>query len=128
MIRIEDADSFFETVEQHVRSIEEFSTPHPLSTVAAVASLKRYLPEPRYRIQFFDLVDKTVARVVEATSSEKFAVQGGPDADRESITARVRSYEAVVLDLVGDGKQWGAFGRKKRTIRSGKGRCRAWVQ
>ena len=100
VIRIEDADSFFETLEQHVRAIEEFAMAHPLSTEAAVASLKRYLPEPRYRIQFSDLIDKTVARVVEATSSEKFAVQGGPAPDRESITARVRSYEAACSTLL----------------------------
>lgn len=52
VVHIEDADSFFEAVAQHVRSIEDFSTPHPLSTEAAVASIKRYLPDPRYRVQF----------------------------------------------------------------------------
>ena len=40
VIHIEDADSFFGAVAEHVSSIEDFSTPHPLSTQAAVASLK----------------------------------------------------------------------------------------
>lgn len=100
MIRIEDADSFFGAVAEHVRSIEDFSTPHPLSTEAAVASLKRYLPEPRYRIQFSDLVDGAVERVVEATSGKEFAVEGGPTPDGKSVTARVRRYEAACATLL----------------------------
>ena len=100
VIRIENADSFFRTVQQHVESIEQFSRPHPLSTEAAVASLKRYLPEPRYRIQLSDLIDKTVERVAEVTSDEAFAVQGGPTPTSESVTARVRRYEAACSTLL----------------------------
>ena len=95
VISIEDADAFFQAVQQYVESIEEFSRPHPLSTEAAVASLKRYLPESRYRIQLSGLIDKTVERVVEVTSGEAFAVQGGPPPTSESVTARVRGYEAA---------------------------------
>ena len=100
VIRIENADSLFRTVQQHVESIEQFSRPHPLSTEAAVASLKRYLPEPRYRIQLSDLIDKTVERVAEVTSGEAFAVQGGPTPTSESVTARVRRYEAACSTLL----------------------------
>ena len=60
VIDIEDADKFFETVQEKVASIEQFSQPHPLSTESAVASLKRYLPEQRYRIQLSDLIDESV--------------------------------------------------------------------
>ena len=100
VIPIEDADTFFQTVQQHVESIEEFSRPHPLSTEAAVASLKRYIAEPRYRIQLSDLIGKTVEQIVEVTSGKAFAVQGGPSPNRESITARVRSYEAACSTLL----------------------------
>ena len=100
VVRIENADTFFQNIQQHVESIEEFSRPHPLSTEAAVASLKRYIPDPRYRIQLSDLIDNTVERVVEVTSGEAFAVQGGPTPTRESITARVRSYEATCSTLL----------------------------
>ena len=100
VIRIADANSFFQMVQQHVESIEQFSRPHPLSTEAAVASLKRYLPEPRYRIQLSDLIDKTVDRVVEMISGEAFAVQGGPTPTSESVTARVRHYEAACSMLL----------------------------
>ena len=100
VILIENADAFFQTIQQHVESIEEFSRPHPLSTEAAVASLKRYIPDPRHRIQLSDLVNKIVDQVDEVTSGEAFAVQGGPKPTRETVTARVHSYEAACSTLL----------------------------
>jgi hypothetical protein len=100
VVSIKDADTFFQALQRYVQSLDEFSRPHPLSTEAAVVSLKRYLSEPRYRIQLSDLVDETVDRVVEATSSQAFAVEGSPSPERESATARVRGYEAVCSTLV----------------------------
>ena len=99
VIRIKDADDFFQNVQQYVESIEEYSRPHPLSTEAAVASLKRYIPEPRYRIQLSDLVNDTVERVVEVLSGEVFSVDG-PMPTTESVTARVRHYEAACSTLL----------------------------
>ncbi len=100
LVSIEDADTFFQTVQQYVESIQEFSRPHPLSTEAAIASLKRYISDSKYRIQLSDLVDKTVDRVVEVTSGEAFTVQGGPEPTGESATARVRGYEAACSTLL----------------------------
>lgn len=57
-ISIENADNFFSAVHEQVEAINEFSRPHPLSTQAAVTTLKRYLSEPRYRIQLSDFVAK----------------------------------------------------------------------
>ena len=99
VVSIEEADTFFRIIQEHVESIEEFSRPHPLSTEAAVASLKRYLPEPRYRIQFSDLIGETVNKIIEATSGEAYAVQG-PSINTESVTARVRGYEAACSTLL----------------------------
>ena len=99
VISIEGADTFFQTVQQHVESIEEFSRPHPLSTEAAVASLERYLSEPKYRIQLSGLINKTVDRIIETTSGEAYSVQG-PSINTESVTARVRNYEAACFTLL----------------------------
>lgn len=100
VVPVKDADTFFQTIHRYVESLEEFSRPHPLSTEVAVASLKRYLSEPRYRIQLADLVDETVDRVVEATSGQAFVMQGGPTPSTKTITARVRGYEAVCSTLL----------------------------
>ena len=99
-LHIEDADTFFQAIQQYVESIEEFSRPRPLSTEAAVTSLKRYISDSRYRIQLSDLVDKTVEQVVESTSGDSFLVQGGPAPTSESVTTRVRSYEAACSTLL----------------------------
>ena len=100
VISIEDADAFFQTVQQQVESIEEFSRPHPLSTEAAVASLKRYIPDPQHRIRLSDLIDNTVEQVVEVTSGEGFSANGDPDLTTELVTARVRRYEAACSTLL----------------------------
>jgi len=99
-VPIKDADTFFQSIQQHVESLEQFARPHPLSTEAAVARLKRYLSEPRYRIQFADLIDDTVDRIIEVTSGEAFSAQGGPAPTNESATARVRTYEAACSTLL----------------------------
>ena len=108
-IPIEDADSFFQIIQQHVESIDEFSSPHPLSTEAAVGSLKHYLSEPRYRIQLSDLIDNEVERVCKAISGEEFAVDVGTSWTRESVTERVRRYEAAcstLLEMAIQGGRW----------------------
>ena len=99
-IIIQDADTFFQTVQQHVQSIEVFSRPHPLSIEASVTTLERYLSEPRYRIQLFNFVDQTVERIIETTTGEAFAVQGSSPPDGKSITARVRGYDAACSTLL----------------------------
>ena len=99
-IPIDGADSFFSTVQQSVKSLDEFSRPHPLSTEAAVASLKRYVSEQRHRIQLSDLIDAAVDRSIEMTSGEAYSASGSLDATTASVTARVRSYEAACSTLL----------------------------
>jgi len=100
VVQIKDADMFFQSIQRSVESLEQFSRPHPLSIEAAVASLKRYLSEPRYRIQLADLVDEVVDRIVEVTSSQTFAADGGPAPTNAFATARVRGYEAACSTLL----------------------------
>ncbi|MDE2999595.1 MAG: SIR2 family protein [Gemmatimonadota bacterium] len=100
VIKIEDADAFFAEIQQNVTSIEEYSRPHPLSTESAVASLERYLPDPRYRIQLSNLIQQTVEQVVEMTSGEDFDVQLSASIDSESVTKRLRRYEAACATLM----------------------------
>ena len=109
VIHIDGADSFFESVQQHVEAIEEFSKPHPLSTEAAVASLKRYLPEQRYQIQLGDLIDATVERVKEATSGPEYDTNS-PTPTPETVTARIRAYDAAcstMMAMAVVGGRWG---------------------
>ncbi len=108
-VEISDAESFFHDLRQHVESIEEFSRPHPLSTEAAVASLKRYISDTKYRVQLRDLVHAEVEQIVELTSTDAYAVQGGPNPDAATVTGRVRRYQATcstLLEMASAGAFW----------------------
>ena len=100
VIPIDDADSFFLKVQETVESIEEFSKPHPLSVDAAVASLKRYLPNVEHRIRLVDLIDETVEQLIVATSGEGFKIQGPPQMTREIVSSRLRRYESASSTLL----------------------------
>ena len=99
IIDIEDADRFFQTVQQKVESIEQFSQPHPLSIEAAITSLKRYISEARYRIQYEDLIDGTVERLVNSIDARNLDMDNS-NIDTETVTARVRAYEAACSTLL----------------------------
>ena len=102
------ADHFFQTLQQQVQSLQEFSRPHPLSTEAAVASLKRYLSEPKFRIQLSDLVTNEVEKVTESIENRMFSVSG-PVPDTATATSRVRTYEAfcsTLIPMAVAGGQW----------------------
>ena len=107
VVRIKDADDFFGTVQQYVESLEEFARPHPLSTEAAVASLKRYLPEPRHRIRLADIVEDSVERVREAILADASPMDDPPDTASRSES--LRRYEAAcstLLALASVGGYW----------------------
>ena len=99
VLSIDGADKVFQTLREYVEAIEEFSRPHPLSTEATVAAMKRYLSEPRYRIQLADLVDDAVRKVVERVSGEDFSANA-PHLSGESFAARVQSYDAACSTLL----------------------------
>lgn len=99
LIRISDADSFFDTLSEQVKALEEFSRPHPMSTEAAVATLKRYLAEAKYRIMLDDLVSREAENVAVATTGPAFDVNSR-DTNGVAILARLKSYEAVSVTLI----------------------------
>ena len=99
-ISIDNADEFFCTIQEQVVAIEEFSRPHPLSTQAAITTLKRYLSEPRYRIQLSDLVDKATERAVLQIAEKAVPVDLGMSFESDMLTARVRTYEAACSTLM----------------------------
>ena len=108
-VTIEDADSFFEEINALVGALEEFATPHPLSTAAAVASFKRYLSREGPPVQLADLIVQTVEQVVAATSGANFGLNDSPPASDAVIAARIRAYEtscATIMAMAAVGGRW----------------------
>lgn len=105
-VQIDGADNFFTAVAEKVSSLVEFSRPHPLSTEVAVASLKRFMAEPKFRIQHEDLILGEVERVTNQLSLEKFPVTSSK-LDGEFLTNRVRKYENILSTLLSMAVQGG---------------------
>jgi len=102
------ADEFFHELGEKVQSLASFDPPHPLSAKTAVATMKRYLVEDRYRIQLDDLVRGEVERVMAATSATKMPVSGSRDVVAEA-RLRLSQYEAaaaIVRDLFVTAGRW----------------------
>lgn len=97
-VEIQDADSFFGIVQELVQAIDDTETPHPLSNQAAVAAVKKYLSDQKYRIQLSDLVVSEVGRALDATSKDRSSVSG--PVDSVSATSQVRRYEAACSTLI----------------------------
>ena len=99
LVPIADADGFFVQAAEQIQSLADFSRPHPLSTAAAVASLKRYLSEPRFAIQLHDLVHREVDRAQEVFDGSQFPMNAGP-VEGTAIDRRVRAYEIASETLM----------------------------
>ncbi|WP_204307384.1 hypothetical protein, partial [Enterobacter hormaechei] len=63
LIKITSADDFFGELADKVQSLQEMSTPAPLSLDAAIASVKRHASDPIHRIRFHDLLMTEAVRV-----------------------------------------------------------------
>lgn len=102
VIRIHDADSLFSELEQKVSALRDLDRPHPLSPKVAVATLKKYLPDERYRIQLHDLITREAERLYEELFGERFPVHVVSSNDEEfriNLQRRVQDYEALTETL-----------------------------
>ncbi len=97
-VSIQDADSFFRLLAEHVESIEDYSRPHPHSTEMAVATVKRWLLDEQSDIRLHDFVNDLVEGVVQGAAGPNFSVNATVDA--KGLNARVRRYDALCETLV----------------------------
>jgi hypothetical protein len=108
VIPIADADSFFSALGQRVETLEQSQRQNPLSIELLVASAKRFLAKPEYRIQLDELFAQEIDRVLPQLDSPNFSPQG--PWDQAGFRARVRRYEAVtetLASIVGVLGRWG---------------------
>ena len=98
-ISIEDADQFFTELMEKVESLRELELTHPVSTAVAVATMKRYLVDPRHRIRLHDLVHEETEWVYQELSSERFNTRIN-GLTKDIFQQRMHEYEALVGRLV----------------------------
>ena len=63
-MQITDADAAFEALGQTVTALAELADQQPGDTAAAIARLKRYLPDPTHRIRLSDLITAETERLI----------------------------------------------------------------
>lgn len=98
-VQIADADTVFSGLSEKLASLREFDRPHPLSIQSALASLKRYLPEDRYRIKLHDLLTSAVADARSRWGAAGITLQD-PEPNDQTIVARVKTYDSSMEILL----------------------------
>ena len=113
IIKIQDADSFFRQLAEKIIALTDLDQPHPLSAKVAVASLKRYLAEDRFRIELHDLVMRETESLYTKFTDRSFASDEG-SGDKQDLKARfqrrVQRYEThveMLQALFATGCFWG---------------------
>jgi hypothetical protein len=99
VVSIESADRLFVDLELKVNAVESLRLGDPMSPRVAVATMKKYLSEDKYRVQLQDFVVRELLAVVEKTGLRHFPLDQPRD-----ITAtyrdRVERMEAICANLV----------------------------
>jgi hypothetical protein len=118
-VKITDSDSFFVDLREKISSLRELSKEHPLSSVLAVQTLKRYLPNPQDEIRLHDLVTQETEKVVSACTTTNFSFDK-PFSQAEFAT-RISRYEAIteiLQSLFATGCYWGTRAQIPLWVRS----------
>lgn len=109
-IPIETADDFFTKLSENLASLREYDRPHPLSVQSAVASVKRYLAEDRYRIRLHDLLMAVVHEVQQKWKSSGIELNPAL-ANDATLSERIKSYDTSMELLLPMGKELGKWAR-----------------
>lgn len=108
-IPIESADAAFDGLVDKVDAIAVQTMADPISPGVAVATMKRYLTEPRFRIPLEEFVIKEAKIAASKTDQSSFP-EDSPPPEATSFTQRVARTEAAVAILLPScavGAKWG---------------------
>jgi hypothetical protein len=94
VVEINSADTFFSKLSETVDSLPTLSGKRPLAAALEITTLKRYLSDPKYRIELHDLIKEERERVYGVLSSDRFPMQRVPPSTEE-IAKRIADYESV---------------------------------
>lgn len=120
IISVKSADSFFNELAAKVSALEDISKPHPLSVKAAVASLKKYIPEERHKIKLHDLMLAETEKLFSELNNNNFPVRDVQFSEDE-LVRRMKKYEALAeipLALIINGCYWGDEGHQKPWVQA----------
>jgi hypothetical protein len=101
IITISGAESFFSELEEKVKSLQDLDSGHPLSEIMAIATIKRYIPDPLAQIRLEDLIKAEANYVVKEISRQEFSASDRPDAAScYGMEERVLEYELICWKIL----------------------------
>jgi hypothetical protein len=106
IITIDGAETFFENLERLVSIQEDLRRPNPRSVELSVASAKKYLARPEFRIQLGDLIGDESVQLDQMTLKEQFNVPA-PELNLR-LPSIIGRYEAAAEPLA---RIFGVLGR-----------------
>ncbi len=101
VVSIDAADDFFTKLAEKLASLKELDAPHPLSSKVAVATLKRYLVDERYKILLHDLVMDETERAVALLGRIEFREPLTEDVLAARLPTVLEGSEQAVKTLMG---------------------------
>jgi len=107
VISIESADNFLDVLAEKVAAVEALKQPQPISTAAAVAALKRYLPSSEQRIRLYDLM---MAEVESAAELVRTIISTETQPTTQKVLDAMTQIEGAserLTTLVATGAYWG---------------------
>ncbi len=112
-IQIEDADHFFLKLLENIEALKKFERPHPLSTPLAIAHVKKYIAEDKYRIQLHDLLQDEINRIYDQLRSDHFSIRNMQIPSGQNKTYfqnRMHDYEELLKKTIGMFSTYAYFG------------------
>lgn len=103
-LQIEDADKFFQKLSDNIEALQTFERPHPLSVPLAIAQVKKFVTEEKYRIQLHDLVQDEMNKLCRELNSDRFKTEGLTITNENykiEFQKRIREYEEATAMAIG---------------------------
>ncbi len=114
IIEIESADKFFVSLYDKVKSLKQMEPFNPASIPVAIAMVKRFLSEDKYRIRLHDFVSEEVEKCRSEMGSARFAFPG--KIEKPVFQARMHDCENVSYRLLAMLTAISFFGEESHSV------------
>ena len=111
--QIENTDKFFQKLSENIEALRAFERPHPLSVTLAIAQVKKYVVEDKYRIQLHDLMQDEINRLCNQVRSDRFNIKNLqiPKGQQKTVFQnRMHEYEELLKMSIGIFTSYAYFG------------------
>jgi hypothetical protein len=106
-VSITGADSFFGGLSEKISGLEAMAGVGPLGVGAAVAAIKRYVAEPRYRVRLDDLITEEIDRTLRRRDERALPSARGGAASFGDLARACDASTEVLRHMIFHAARWG---------------------